>query len=256
MSATLVRYTAALLQADADGATARDIINDHVRADGRVDPAFTDRYGWRTAHGFEWRMLQIDDKTGEQIPVRHDQVFETGTPFKIQIEAYTDLYVYVINLNKDGTLASLFPEKHEGHHLIPAWQAVKIPPDPEGGRKDRFRFVPPAGRERFFIIASADKLNWAEPAKLLERGGNSQGQKAIRDWRRDGARVLSGKSIAKLLRSARLDESGEKNIRAPRSKNIVLVGPPGDGGQEVLCGSEQAGYDGPFVLEVLLVHSP
>ncbi len=151
------------------GADTRDILREHVQPDGQVGGQLAGDTGWTTMHAYRWQMLLVNDQTGEQTSVKPDQVFRTGTAFKLRIETYTDLYIYVLNVNSDKTVATLFPEQSEQHLLLRSGQSAKVPPDPAPPQRDQFRFTPPSGAEKFYIARFAQEIGLGQPQPVSPR---------------------------------------------------------------------------------------
>jgi hypothetical protein len=230
------------------GADTRDILREHVKPDGQVGSRLADDTGWNTVHGYRWQMLLVNDQTGEQTSVKPDQAFRTGTAFKLRIETYTDLYIYVLNVNSDKTVTTLFPEQSEQHLLLRAGQSAKVPPDPPPPQRDQFRFTPPSGAEKFYILASPKKLDWANSSQYLPAEQKSANTKALDEAvERAETSTVRGKALAKLI-----DEL--KHRPSARTKDIDLLPPSTDGGQDAIHGSPISSDPRPFLVPVVLQH--
>lgn len=238
----------------ADGElTSREVIRQQVRPNGQANEALIADTGWQTVHGFSWQLLAVNAATGAQTGVKADQVFRTGQPFKLRVQALTDLYIYVLNRNSGGGVATLFPEQSEQHLLISAGSAAKVPPDPPEGR-DEFSFTKPAGDkgppyvEQFYIIASPNKLDWANPAQHLPPAQKAANEKALDDLVNPaGSKIVFGKTLAQAIKQC-------KQTRAAGEKDVELVAPPTDGGQQVVHASQTPNDTTPLWVRVELRH--
>lgn len=238
----------------ADGeSVAREIIREQVKPNGQASPALIADTGWQTVHGFNWQMLAVDEATGEQTPVRSDQTFRTGQAFKLRVLALTDLYIYVLNENASGSVATLFPIKAEQHLLIQAGSEVKVPPDAPSGR-DQFRFTRPVGKkkppyvEQFYIIASPIELDWANPAQYLPPEKKAANEKSLDDSvNRARTNVVCGKAFDQVVKEC-------EQVPTARGKDLNLLAPPTDGGQQVVHASPTQNDSRPFLVPVILKH--
>ena len=148
-------------------APSRDQLRGAIDARGRVtDAELRRRTGWEVIRGFTWRIeLEKDPwQPGKLTPVDAQQPFHNGDRFRFEIEAFCDLFMYVVVRNADGQKALLFPDPGLGEQTprLAKGQKLLLPPD------DRpFKFAGPAGKHRLRLIASPVKLPCTDPDKLL-----------------------------------------------------------------------------------------
>jgi hypothetical protein len=150
-----------------DLAPSRDQLREAIDARGRVtDPELRRRTGWEVIRGFTWRIeLQKDPwQPGKLTPVDAKQPFHNGDRFRLQIEAFCDVYVYVVVRNADGQKALLFPDPglSEQTPRLAKGQKLVLPPD-----GPPFKFAGPHGKHQLRLIASPVKLPCTDPEKLL-----------------------------------------------------------------------------------------
>jgi len=150
-----------------DSAPSRDQLRDAIDARGRVtDPELRRRTGWEVIRGFTWRIELEKDlwQPGKLTAVDAKQPFHNGDRFRFQIEAFCDLFLYVVVQNADGQKALLFPDAELGEPTprLAKGQKLLLPPD-----APPFKFDGPAGKHRLRLIASPAKLPSTEPDTLL-----------------------------------------------------------------------------------------
>jgi hypothetical protein len=116
----------------------------------------------RTAHDplFSGRWLPRVVGSAAADPV---QTFKQGQRFRVRLEAFCDLYVYVLNKNADGTAVVLLPEKTEKVPLVKRGQSALLPDDGSA-----FSFSPPSGTETLRVIAAPVELPWVASAELFK----------------------------------------------------------------------------------------
>jgi hypothetical protein len=159
----LLALSASLAPAD-DNATL-DQLRNHVDAAGRItDATLREQTGCQVMRGFIWSIeLQDPDKTDKFTAVEPTQTFRQGQHFRVRIEAFCDLYVYVLNKNADGSAVVLLPEKSEKVPLVKRGQSALLPDD-----GSTFSFTPPAGTESLRVIAAPMELPWVASAELFK----------------------------------------------------------------------------------------
>lgn len=146
---------------------------------------------------------------------------------------------------------TLFPNQCEPHLLITRGCEAKVPPDPPTGR-GQFRFTRPAGKqppycERFYIIASPQQLPWANPAQHLPPEQKAANAKSLDKLKRAETNAVRGKTLADMV------EECKKNPAAS-PKNVTLLPPPTDGGQQVIHASATVNDEKPLLAPVVLQH--
>lgn len=248
------------------------MIVEHVQNDGHVDAELAEATGWNSLQGVSYQMLLVDERTGKASPTATEPEFLTKQAFKLSIEAHTDLWIYVMNVEPSGKMITLLPELGEQHMLVKAGKTVMVPPD------GNFRFVGEPGVEQFRIVASPVKLQWINPESLwkLENGES---------LRPDEERVALAASAARSKSIAGIQSSQEKRQKASGGlyaksltevvqtleknpdmramvKDVVLLPPPSEVGDapddshrhDAILVSQEAASDGAIVLDIKLKH--
>lgn len=98
----------------------------------------------------------------KQVPVKEDTTLKTGDQLKMFVELRQPCFVYVIHHGSQGEIQRLFP--YDIQQFTTDYQPSKvyeIPPD-----NGWFRINEQAGRETFYLLASAQRLTDLE--KLLD----------------------------------------------------------------------------------------
>jgi hypothetical protein len=151
--------------AAADDNTTLDQLRNHVDAAGRItDASLRDQTGCQVMRGFVWSIELVDpDKPDKFTPADPTQTFKQGQRFRVRIETFCDLYIYVLNKNADGSAVVLLPEKSEKVPLVKRGQSALLPDDGTA-----FSFTPPAGTETLRVIAAPMELPWVASAELFK----------------------------------------------------------------------------------------
>jgi len=113
---------------------------------------------------FVWAFeaLVMEGNVTKQVPIKEDMTLKTGDQLKMFVELRKPCFVYVIHHGAQGEIQRLFP--YDTQQFTTDYQTskvYKIPPDDA-----RFRVNEQAGRETFYLLASAQRLTDLE--KLLE----------------------------------------------------------------------------------------
>lgn len=106
--------------------------------------------------------LVSDGKVTKQVPIREDMTLKSGDQLKMFIELRTPCFVYVIHHGAQGEVQLLFPP--DAQRFTADYQPAKlyeIPP-----QDGWFRLNEQAGRETFYLVASAQRL--LDMEKLLD----------------------------------------------------------------------------------------
>jgi hypothetical protein len=217
LTLVLVAVSATLAAAD-DNATLEQL-RTHVDANGRItDAALRDQTGCQVMRGFVWSIDLADAANANKFtPADPMQTFKQGQRFRVRIEAFCDLYVYVLNQNSDGSAEVLLPTKTEKVPLVKRGQSVLLPDDDTS-----FKFTPPAGTETLRVIAAPMELPWVASAELfkLQTGQElTQQESSVLDQIKGlRARGASAKSIedVKLTKVA-------GTATAPQAKSVGSV---------------------------------
>ncbi|PID41182.1 MAG: hypothetical protein CR981_04295 [Proteobacteria bacterium] len=125
---------------------------------------------------FRWAIL-ADEGTGlegldfsKEPPVVH-----SGTPLQIYLEHLGNCYIYLFLLDSVGTLTPLYPPDSGYYHYGFPRGPRYIPPGTQ-----TFTFVPPAGNESLYLIASAKRLFKIERlTEEFQKHADSAGQQKL-----------------------------------------------------------------------------
>jgi hypothetical protein len=185
-----------------------------VDASGRViDSSLREQTGWELLRGFAWRIELADPQhPGSFQPAAPDQTFRHGQRFRVQVEAFCDLYIYILVRNADGSTVVLLPEPDEEVPRVAKGEKVVLPSDGTA-----FRFDPPAGSEQLRVIGSPVKLPWIDSRELFKI---ENGQELSREEEDALAQLKSVRQQVKGL------DSAVKSIREgslARGCEVVLV---------------------------------
>jgi hypothetical protein len=120
--------------------------------------------------GLRYAMLKRD-ASGNYIEVDPDTTFRSGDRIRIQVDANTSGYLYVVTQGSSGNWTLLFPSKEVagGSNHVQKGESRQIPP----GDRGQFVFDEQSGAEKLFIVLSRQP----EPDldKLIYAVGGSKG---------------------------------------------------------------------------------
>ncbi len=117
---------------------------------------FRDGDGWRT-----YRKEELAE-----------QQFVLGRLFRLVVDPKLDCYIYVINRGAGGNAQVIFPPPDDDMHVkAESGERVLPGPDPVDQRDRYFEFGPPAGNERLYVVATAEKVDRRESfaRKVIEQ---------------------------------------------------------------------------------------
>lgn len=119
-----------------------------------VEEDLATRTGWRTLRAFTWRLeVAGPSQPGAFLPVDASRKFHSGERFRIRIEAFCDLFMYVGVEDAGGSRTVLLPLADEKAVQVRKGQTIMLPPDGTA-----FRFEPPGGRHRLRIVATLARI--------------------------------------------------------------------------------------------------
>lgn len=143
----------------------RSIIRKGIDDQGRVHGELADATGLANATSLAYKILLLNDDGSESSVDAGKTTFKFGQQFRIEIEADSDLYVYVFHEGPDGIRTILMPDVIDGGRVPMVKQGQKkVLPD-DG---TYFEFVPPAGVEKLLVYASPDPKNDLTPKEAFE----------------------------------------------------------------------------------------
>ena len=223
---------------------------------GHGEPLDAAASPWRTVRAMRWQVLTIDDATRATVASRPTQVFRTGRPFAVRIEAFCDLWIYVLSVAPRGEPQLLLPAEGEDHLLVRKGESVQVPPD------GQFRFVDGPAVERFRIIASPLRLSLLNPKLLASLSAAASVAPSPAPEPQDGppdeplVETLRHTPTAQLLRPRNLRQMARElsSVAAPR--RIQFIVPDGEDGQIAMLLSPQADDRRAIVVEAALRHAP
>jgi len=267
---TFAALLLAVAPADPLPESADKILQQHVDSSGVVSKDLAEQTGWSLLRGLRWRVLLVDSAGGKPVAVDPKTVFNSGQRFQVEIEAHVcDLWIYLLTVDSQGSMAVLFPEQAEGHRLVKKGEKMVFPPG--GGWRG---FEGPPGKDLLRMIASPTKLRWVNPRELFEleggatlSGGTAKAAEVQESYRSKSVLRIKGvqektpvdnRSLPELIASLRKDPQARA-----RSKNVSLVPPPQATGsesqpsrmsEEVIVTSGDRTNRDPLIVDVELTH--
>jgi hypothetical protein len=214
----------ATVAAAAEPVPPREVLRSGVDAEGKVtDRALAEKSGWRVVRAFAWWVEAEDPPAGGTF-ARADarREFRHGQRFRIRVEAFCDLYLYVLVHNSDGSNEVLVPADSEEIPFVRRGEVRSLPD---------LRFTPPAGTERLRLIASPRPLPWVAKGEIFQvpngfemKAEEEQALNNLKDIKAVRDRVARGR-VDGTLKAA--DLAGVlKEIgggRVPTSRRILIV---------------------------------
>jgi hypothetical protein len=154
--------------------------------------------------GLRYAMLKRD-AAGNYVEVDPDTTFRSGDRIRIQVDANTSGYLYVVTQGSSGNWTLLFPSKEVagGSNHVQKGDSRQIPP----GDRGQFVFDEQSGAEKLFIVLARQP----EPDldKLIYAVGGSK----------NGGGATSDRS---LMASASLHDDVVSRLRQVSSRDLVF----------------------------------
>jgi hypothetical protein len=157
------------------GYSVRGIIRKGIDGQGRCHGDLAKTTGLANATSLAYKVLLLNADGSESSVDASKTTFHFGQQFRIEIEADSDLYVYVFHEGPDGVRTILLPDAIDKGRIPMVKQGQKkVLPD-DG---TYFEFVEPAGVEKLLVYASPEPRNDLTPKAafegLKESGKNQQ----------------------------------------------------------------------------------
>lgn len=184
-----------------------------------LDPKLRQQTGWRVMHGFQWA-IELRNERGDFQAARPTDSFHDGQYFRIRIETASDLYVYVLVANADGTKVVLLPAEDEPPCLVKRGESCFLP------STGTFKFSDPPGKETLRLVVCPTALPWATPEELwqIQEGHmlNPDDLQALESLK--SVKSISSKSVGKKATPLRKFQSIAKAVGdGARDFNVVGV---------------------------------
>lgn len=154
----------------------RSIIRKGIDDQGRVHGELAEVTGLANATSLAYKILLLNDDGSESTVNAGDTTFKFGQQFRIEIEADSDLYVYVFHEGPDNIRTILMPDVvDQGRIPMVRRGQKKVLPD-DG---TYFEFVPPAGVEKLLVYASPERKDALTPKEAFENAEEMDEKKMI-----------------------------------------------------------------------------
>ena len=157
----------------------RGIIRAGVDKDGRVHGKLAQALPeMRNATSLNYKVLLLDENGKLSTVDEEKTAFRFGQKFRLEIEADTDLYLYVFHQGPDGIRTVLLPDSSDEGRVpfLKRGETKRVPED-----LTWFEFVPPAGEERLLVYASKERNSELTPQQAFEEGGSEIKLKSKQD---------------------------------------------------------------------------
>lgn len=236
-----------------------DRVRQDVEPSGRVkNVVLAQDSGWQIMHAFTWAIeLEQAGRRGEFRTVDAGREFHHGERFRLRIQAATDLYIYVLVHNADGSQEVLLPSGPERVPLVQAGGTEYLP------GQGAFRFSPPAGTERMRLIASPQQLPWVAPRDLwkLQNGDHLtlEQQDALAQLRSVQARSIDDAKVRQSqMRSVESIAAATRDIQRQKLSRgaEVIAAETVDEVHQVTYASGSSDARFVIVEEIVLKHVP
>lgn len=255
LAVTILAWT--VPAAAADRPAGLDRVRQDVEPTGRVKNVVLEQdSGWQIMHAFAWAIeLEQAGSPGEFRTVDAGREFHHGERFRLRIQAATDLHIYVLVHNADGSQEVLLPSSPNRVPVVRAGATEYLP------SRGAFRFSPPAGTERLRLLASPQQLPWVAPCDLwkLQNGDHltREQQDALAQLRSFQARSINDAKVRQSqMRSVDSIAAATRDIqrqKLSRGAEVVAVETVGDVHQVTYAsGSPDARFV--IVEEIVLKH--
>lgn len=254
----LAGWLAAVASLAAAEPPSREQLTRAVDVVGRLtDPQLRQQTGWETVRALAWRIeVERPEGSGSFVPADARGTFHHGQRFRLAVEAYCDLFLYVLVRNADGSEVMLLPERNEQTPRIAKGRTIVLP-----GEGSSFRFDPPAGREQLRLIASPVELTWVTSRELfLVQNGqelNAQQRVAFERFRENRTRSIAAarESQQKLPQVQSLSEAVRAIEQGKLTKGCDVVAVDASvAGNLVLAASGDRNSRTAIVHDIMLKH--
>ncbi|MBY0588529.1 DUF4384 domain-containing protein [bacterium] len=147
------------------GFTVRSIIRKGIDDQGRCHGDLAKATGLANATSLAYKVLLLNPDGSESSVDASKTTFRFGQQFRIEIEADSNLYVYVFHEGPDGVRTILLPDTIDKGRIPMVKQGQKkVLPD-DG---TYFEFVEPAGMEKLLVYASPEPKNDLTPKAAFD----------------------------------------------------------------------------------------
>ena len=154
----------------------RSIIRKGIDDQGRVHGDLAQVTGLANATSLAYKVLLVKEDGTEANVDAAQTTFQFGQQFRIEIEADSDLYVYVFHEGPNGTRTILMPDSTDNNRIpmVRRGQKKVLPDD-----GTYFEFVPPAGVEKLLVYASPERRDQLTPKDAFENVKDMDKKKMI-----------------------------------------------------------------------------
>lgn len=232
MAATFVVPSGVM--ADDDDLKERQIVRKGIDRDGHVRPdsELAKLTKVKVATSVNYRILLLEPD-GKERSVPEDFEFKLGQQFRLEVEADSDLYLYVFHEGPDGSRTILMPDKYDNGRVPQAKKNEKkvIPDD-----GTYFEFVSPAGVEKLLVYANPQKRPELTPQEAFEIKDDADGKKKQLELKSAQDKIFSKAANVR----SRHDKADDQLAKAPDDDVAIVFRGwdiPDDDGTTVAAGS-------------------
>lgn len=155
----------------------RGIIRAGVDSTGRVHGDLAKLTGLANATALSYKVLLQDDSGKEHFVDEKNYTFKVNDRFRIQIEADTDLYLYVFHQDPHGKRTVLVPDS-EDRGRVPVVKQGDRKVIPDDGTY--FQVTEPVGEERLLVFATQDKRPELTPQEAFQENTDTKKELQIK----------------------------------------------------------------------------
>lgn len=143
----------------------RSVLRKGIDDQGRVHGELAEVTGLKTATSLGYKILLLESDGSEKSVDPSAMTFKFGQQFRIEIEADSDLYVYVFHEGPDGVRTILMPDSVDKGR-VPMVRRMQKKVLPDDGTY--FEFAKPAGKEKLLVYASPERRDELTPKEAFE----------------------------------------------------------------------------------------
>lgn len=227
----------------------RSILRKGIDDQGRVHGELAEMTGFKTATSLGYKILLLDENGAEQSVDPATTTFQFGQQFRIEIEADSDLYVYVFHEGPDSVRTILMPD---------AIDKGRVPMVRRGQRKvlpddgTYFEFAPPGGKEKLLVYAAPERRDELTPKEAFESTDKgkmielkNEQDRTISQRTKDQTESITDPEIEKVAEA--IEANPEFRLRGvrwdPKAMNIAE-------GKSVMVGSLEPGVRPDLYVEI------
>ncbi|PNY82337.1 DUF4384 domain-containing protein [Deinococcus koreensis] len=121
--------------------------------------------------------LNVDVWVNKDASGKANPAYRKGEKLSVAVKTNADAYVYLFNVNANGTIDLFFPNNYEESNFVQAGVTRVFPPE---GAKYSFTVAGPNGQDKLLALASSKELKLDDIARFAGEQASNQGFAQVR----------------------------------------------------------------------------